>query len=131
MADLGVRLLKKTHNDAMIVTLGSRGLIILENKGQDWKEIDALPLHEVKKLLSFEYLPSFTRRFPVDPMGAGDALLGALAVSLSAGGSISEAVYLGNCASAVEVGCMGNIPVRREDLLEVLREQMEGWSTAT
>ena len=53
----------------------------------------------------------------VDAMGAGDAMLSAFAGALSGGASVMEAAYLGNCASAIEVGHMGNIPVTTEDLL--------------
>ncbi|MBN1343070.1 MAG: carbohydrate kinase [Phycisphaerae bacterium] len=40
---------------------------------------------------------------PVDPVGAGDAAVSAMASALAAGGSVSEAAELGNFAAAVTV----------------------------
>lgn len=124
VADLGVRLLAETRNRALVVTIGARGLMLLDTRGRPWDEIAASRhLHEIKQQLTIEYLPSFARH-AVDPMGAGDALLAALAVGLAAGGSIGEGAFLGNGASAVAIGQMGNLPVDRESVLEVLRLQM-------
>jgi rfaE bifunctional protein kinase chain/domain/rfaE bifunctional protein nucleotidyltransferase chain/domain len=125
IADLGARLLRETRNEAMAVTLGGRGVIVLDTAGKSWDTLAACGhLHELKRELLIEYLPSLAR-FPVDPMGAGDAFLGTLAVSLAAGGGVMLAAYLGTCAAAFEVGCMGNIPVPHSELLRIAEAHAE------
>jgi rfaE bifunctional protein kinase chain/domain/rfaE bifunctional protein nucleotidyltransferase chain/domain len=119
VADLGAMLLEKTRNEAVVVTLGARGLILLDTARKSWDALGALAhSFELKRELVIEYLPTLAG-LPVDPMGAGDALLGTLAVSLAAGASMAEAAYLGACAAAIEVGCMGNVPVARAELLDL------------
>lgn len=126
VADLGALLLKQTQNQAMIITLGGRGMIIFDTMGKAWSDItDSRHLYEIKQQLLTEYLPSFAR-FIVDPMGTGDALLATLATSLAAGATIMEAAYLGSCAAAVAVGAMGNVPVSRAEVLAILHQQMAG-----
>jgi sugar/nucleoside kinase (ribokinase family) len=125
LADLGVKLLDETRHRSLVLTLGSRGLMILDTEGRNWEEIANPPqMHVIKKNLSIEYLPSFGGNV-VDAMGAGDAMLSALTAALSAGASIKEAAYLGNCASAIEIAHMGNIPVSSNDLREAVRVQLK------
>jgi len=59
---------------------------------------------------------------PRDVAGAGDSLLIAGALALACGGSIWEAAYLGSLAAAVQVGRVGNTPIRTKELLQVMRE---------
>jgi rfaE bifunctional protein kinase chain/domain len=55
-----------------------------------------------------------------DVAGAGDSLLIAGAMTLACGGSIWEAACLGSLAAAVQVGRVGNTPLRTEELLQEL-----------
>lgn len=57
---------------------------------------------------------------PRDVAGAGDSLLIASALTLASGGSIWEAACLGALAAAVQVGRVGNTPIRTEELLREL-----------
>lgn len=59
---------------------------------------------------------------PRDVAGAGDSLLIAGALSLACGGSIWEAAYLGSLAAAVQVGRVGNTPIRTKELLQVMQD---------
>jgi rfaE bifunctional protein kinase chain/domain len=59
---------------------------------------------------------------PRDVAGAGDSLLIASALTLARGGTIWEAAYLGSLAAAVQVGRVGNTPIKSEELLELLEE---------
>ena len=59
---------------------------------------------------------------PSDVAGAGDSLLIASALTLASGGSIWEAAYLGSLAAAIQVGRVGNTPIRTEELAELLEE---------
>lgn len=55
-----------------------------------------------------------------DVAGAGDSLLIASAMTLACGGSIWEAAGIGSLAAAVQVGRVGNTPLRPEELLQEL-----------
>lgn len=124
VADLGAILLSQTDNRSLLVTLADRGVMIFDSEGRSLKEeARSLHLHEVKRRIVTEYLPSFAT-FVADPMGAGDAMMSAIVSCMAAGGGIMESAYLGNCAAAVEVRKMGNIPVSKQELLEALHEQM-------
>lgn len=59
---------------------------------------------------------------PRDVAGAGDSLLIASALALASGGTIWEAAYLGSLAAAVQVGRVGNTPIRTKELLQLLEE---------
>ena len=52
-----------------------------------------------------------------DVAGAGDSLLITSAMTLACGGNIWEAACLGSIAAAVQVGRVGNTPLRPKDLL--------------
>ena len=58
---------------------------------------------------------------PKDVAGAGDSLLIASAMTLASGGNIWEAACLGSIAAAVQVGRIGNIPLKTEELYQELR----------
>jgi len=55
-----------------------------------------------------------------DVAGAGDSLLIASAMALASGGSIWEAAYIGSLAAAIQVGRVGNTPIKSEELLQEL-----------
>ncbi len=57
---------------------------------------------------------------PKDVSGAGDSLLIAGAMTLACGGNIWEAACLGSLAAAVQVGRVGNTPLRTDELLREL-----------
>lgn len=59
---------------------------------------------------------------PRDVAGAGDSLLIAGALTLAGGGNIWEAAYLGSLAAAIQVGRVGNTPIRSEEMLRLLEE---------
>lgn len=58
---------------------------------------------------------------PKDVSGAGDSLLIAAAMALASGGTIWEAASLGSLAAAIQVGRIGNVPLRSEELLKELK----------
>jgi rfaE bifunctional protein kinase chain/domain/rfaE bifunctional protein nucleotidyltransferase chain/domain len=124
IADLGVTLLRQMNNRGLIITMAERGLMIFDTCGKPWSEIAATPhLYEIKKRLLVEYLPSFAT-LVVDQMGAGDALCAGLAACLASGASLMEAAFIANCAAATATRKMGNVPVSREELVEVLHAQI-------
>ena len=58
---------------------------------------------------------------PKDVAGAGDSLLISSALAMTIGGSIWEATLIGSLAAAIQVGRVGNTPLKNEDLLEELK----------
>lgn len=58
---------------------------------------------------------------PKDVSGAGDSLLIAAAMTLASKGTIWEAASLGSLAAAIQVGRIGNVPLRAEELLKELK----------
>ena len=124
VADLGTLILAQTGNQALIITLAERGLMIFDAGGKPLgEECKSLPLHEIKKRLQPDYLPSFATHV-ADAMGAGDALLATVSCCLAVGANVLESTFLGNCAAAVECRKMGNTAVRSEEILEVLNAQL-------
>lgn len=55
---------------------------------------------------------------PKDVAGAGDSLLITGALTLASGGSIWEAACLGSLAAAIQVGRVGNTPIRSEEFIQ-------------
>jgi rfaE bifunctional protein kinase chain/domain len=55
---------------------------------------------------------------PKDVAGAGDSLLITSALTLASGGSIWEAACLGSLAAAIQVGRVGNTPIRSSELVQ-------------
>ncbi len=120
IADLGAELLLQAETDCVLVTLGARGMMLLElGEGVERETLKDKNLAEVKSALSIEYLPSMVAT-PVDPMGAGDAMLATLAASLAADASPALAAFVAMGAAAVAASQLGNVAVTRAELLAVL-----------
>ncbi len=58
---------------------------------------------------------------PKDVAGAGDSLLITSAMALASGANIWEASVLGSLAAAIQVGRVGNTPLKIKELLEEIR----------
>ena len=57
---------------------------------------------------------------PIDVAGAGDSMLVASGLCLAAGGTIWAASALGSYAAAIQVSRLGNIPIDKNDLIELI-----------
>ena len=92
------------HN--VLLKLGEEGLLIHAGKGNgnDWLTDRVGALNSA----------------PKDVAGAGDSLLIASAMALACGGDIWQAACLGSLAAAVQVGRVGNTPLRTEELVREL-----------
>jgi rfaE bifunctional protein kinase chain/domain len=90
----------------ILLKLGEEGLLIHAGNGKEdgWltDRVDAL------------------NTTPKDVAGAGDSLLITSAMTLACGGNIWEAACLGSLAAAIQVGRVGNTPLRTEELLREL-----------
>jgi sugar/nucleoside kinase (ribokinase family) len=113
--------LQHTRARNAIVTMGKQGLVTFR-----WPA--GSPEASAYRLRS-EYLPALSPR-GVDPLGCGDALLSVASLTLSSGGSIEAAAYLGSLAAAIEVQRLGNVPVTDDELVEAIRERAAGLRAA-
>ena len=59
---------------------------------------------------------------PRDVAGAGDSLLIAASMALTADASAWVAAYLGSVAAAIQVGRIGNVPLSASDLLNEIEK---------
>jgi len=100
----------------LILKLGEKGLIALAKS-----EIDNEPI-----MIS---LDSLTKN-PIDPVGAGDALMAYAALTLKVSNSLPMAAIVGSLAAACESDLNGNIPIKQSDVLKKLKslENRMGYS---
>lgn len=87
--------------DALLVTLGERGMLLLRG-GADPAE-------------SALHLPTRAREV-YDVTGAGDTVIATLAAALAAGVGLTEACTLANCAAGLAVGKLGTATVSAREL---------------
>lgn len=132
---VGMDLITPTEHEARISTRDQEsGLVILADrlkKMSDAKNIllkmgeEGLLVHADDKM----YSNWFTDRVdalngsPKDVAGAGDSLLIAAAMTIANGGSIWEAAGLGSIAAAVQVGRVGNTPLKLAELINVIESR--------
>ena len=103
---LAEQLLQQATAHNVLLKLGEEGLLIHagNGKGDCWLTDRVDALNSAAK----------------DVAGAGDSLLIASAMTLACGGNIWEAACLGSLAAAVQVGRVGNTPLRTDELLQEL-----------
>jgi len=94
----GIKLLKSLSTDYILITRGKDGMSLFSKNGK--------PVH----------VPAIKREV-YDITGAGDTVIGTLALALSAGASFQEAMHLANYAASVAVGKVGTAPVTKEELI--------------
>jgi len=90
--------------DHVLLTLGVEGTLVNSSVGGGW---------------TTDRLPALNDS-PKDVSGAGDCLLITATLALTVGASIWEAACLGAMAASVQVGKVGNLPLQRRELLEIL-----------
>jgi rfaE bifunctional protein kinase chain/domain len=103
---LAEQLRQQASANNVLLKLGEEGVLIhaRNGKGDGWLTDRVDALNSAAK----------------DVAGAGDSLLIVSAMTLACGGTIWEAACLGSLAAAVQVGRVGNTPLRTEELLREL-----------
>jgi D-beta-D-heptose 7-phosphate kinase/D-beta-D-heptose 1-phosphate adenosyltransferase len=86
---------------AVLITRGEQGMSLFESDGVGW------------------HIPTMARQV-YDVTGAGDTVVGTLALALAAGGSIRDAAMLANQAAGIVVGMVGTATVTAQQLSEAL-----------
>ena len=117
LSHIAYKLLESTNAANIVITLGANG--VLAFKHQSFEVHDSTELH-----LESEYIPAMEKK-ALDPMGAGDSMLAVLALATAAKATLSNAVYLGNMASYLEVNKQGNVPNTRDEMIELIMQRPE------
>jgi len=96
----GERLLELCGAEAVVVTLGGRGLLLFR-PGETWRHLEVAPLEVY------------------DPCGCGDSAIAAATLARLAGGDWVEAASLANLAGNAKVRKRGVVPVTRGEIEHV------------
>lgn len=99
VSEMAKILIDKLSLDQVIITLGSKGMGMIDAKANG----------------EYIEIPTVAREV-FDVSGAGDTAISAIMASISAGASLEEAAWIGNCASGVVVGKRGTALVTSEEL---------------
>jgi rfaE bifunctional protein kinase chain/domain/rfaE bifunctional protein nucleotidyltransferase chain/domain len=106
-----------TQTRALLVTMGSEGLVAFRPiEGERQPGSDGWATRVVG-----EHVPAMATH-AVDALGCGDALLTASTLTLAAGGSLTQAAFVGSVAAWIHGSRMGNLPVD----IATLRRRIEG-----
>ncbi|MBI4716136.1 MAG: bifunctional hydroxymethylpyrimidine kinase/phosphomethylpyrimidine kinase, partial [Nitrospirae bacterium] len=98
----GETLLRRSDSQAILITRGEEGMSLFEQGGE------------------VTHIPSLARDV-FDVTGAGDTVVGTLALAAAAGVPWKDAARLANVAAGWVVGCVGTATVTRPQLAEALR----------
>ena len=98
--------MKKTGSDNILLKLGPDGLI-----AQCQEQIDKKPHTEKLDALNTN---------PKDVSGAGDSMLATASLALISGANLWEASLLGNIAAFLQVGRLGNLPIKSQEIAEII-----------
>jgi len=103
LEQVGARLLRKLKLDSVLVTLGEGGMALFEKKGKVTR------------------IPTAAREV-YDVSGAGDTVIGTLALALAAGAKMKEAAKIANLAAGIVVGKLGTATVSPTELKDAIRK---------
>lgn len=104
---LAEQLKKQSAAKNILLKIGEEGLLVHADNFEDSWLTDRI---------------SALNSSPKDVSGAGDSLLIVSAMTLASGGNIWEAALLGSIAAAVQVGRVGNIPIKTKEILDELNQ---------
>lgn len=103
----GAELLQRYALDAVLITLGRDGALLLRSGAEEPQRFPTRP------------------RAVYDNTGAGDAVLAMVAVAVGAGATLEQATRLANVAGGLEVSKFGCVPIARAEVLEDLQHDAQ------
>jgi len=107
-----IELCNKIHNKAnvnnIIMSLGGDGLVVYNNNNSN---------------ISTEQINALNQE-PFNISGAGDSLLVLLSIYFSLTKNTNESALLGSMAAAIQVSREGNIPIKYEDIVNLIKKWM-------
>jgi len=101
---LSDKLQKKSNPKYIFTTLGSEGVMIYNSNKNDLLT-DNIPALNISAK---------------DVSGAGDSLLTCSSMALAVGANIWQSAYLGSIAAAIQVSRIGNVPIKKDEVLQEL-----------
>lgn len=124
--EAGRALLAHFGCSAVVITLGEKGLSVIEESAQRQYHVPATSFEITYARVG---LPGIERgasgRQVFDVTGAGDTVLSMLAMGAAGGASLPDSAYLANVAAGVVVGKLGTATVSPAELLAAVRELQE------
>jgi D-beta-D-heptose 7-phosphate kinase/D-beta-D-heptose 1-phosphate adenosyltransferase len=99
--EAGATIRQRLGCQSVLVTRGEKGMSLFEGDGVSW------------------HIPTQARQV-YDVTGAGDTVIGTMALALSTGASMREAATLANQAAGIVVGMVGTATVTSKQLAEAL-----------
>lgn len=118
LSSVAWEVMQRTRARHLLVTLGKGGVVVFDRPTQDPRS----PGWSGR--LRSEHLPSLAGAV-VDRLGCGDALLAVAVLARASGASLMQAAYLGSVGAAIEVACVGNVPVEQGMLRSWLERRPE------
>ena len=107
----GNELLKRTNAQMILITRGSQGMTLFDQKGEIFN------------------IPAFNKRDVFDVTGAGDTVISSFILALCAGATPQEAAIIGNLAASITVRRFGvattNISEMSENLEKLTEESLK------
>lgn len=100
---VGRMLLRRLRCDVLVITRGEEGMAIFEPDREPF------------------LVPTVAKEV-YDVTGAGDTVIGTMALALAIGASVKDAARLANYAAGIVVGKMGTATVTREELIKVIKK---------
>lgn len=102
---LSEKLAKKSNAKYIFTTLGAEGVMIYNTENEKLLTDNIKALGNIVK----------------DVSGAGDSLLISAAMALSVSANIWQSAYIGSLAAAIQVSRVGNIPIKKDEILQELQ----------
>lgn len=102
LREAGNALLNRLEAEAVLITRGEQGMSLFEATGR------------------VTHIPTVAKQV-YDVTGAGDTVVGTLALCIAAGADLADASRIANYAAGVVVGQVGTAAVHKEALLEALK----------
>jgi rfaE bifunctional protein kinase chain/domain len=103
LLDIGWKIVEKLQTDALLITRGSEGMSLFQQDG------------------TYSHFPTVARRV-YDVTGAGDTVICAFTLALSAGAGMDEAAHIANHAAGLVIRDLGTATVSRKALLDSFRD---------
>ena len=116
----GHSLLSHFASAALVITRGEQGMSVFEENSNRELYIPATSSEFNARVGHPGIERGSTGRQVFDVTGAGDTVLGVLALAVAAGASLSDAAILANSAAGVVVGKLGTATVSRAELAAAL-----------
>ncbi|TLY25108.1 MAG: hypothetical protein E6K66_04160 [Nitrospirae bacterium] len=102
--EAGATIRQRLGCQAVLITRGEKGMSLYEGEGVSW------------------HIPTQARQV-YDVTGAGDTVIGTLALALSTGASMRDAATLANYAAGIVVGMVGTATLSAQQLSEALSNE--------